>query len=229
MHIPKSILKDRVKVKTGRKRRWDGKDDRKMESIRRPLGISCRGDTHIIRYQPIRDFLRSRSGRPWDNIWAEICKVYDRRSFIGYAVRTRIRKLIEEYGTVDEDGRLMNERGGRIPGWFVDSFYVRGDGRLIHEQSNRLKSPIKESPIVEIDEKKFYRHKGVWYEVETSSYIGGLYARPQRDVFLYKTEKWKHGNTWDRETLLMRKYKRTIYCTKKRPLSKKEKKRYKLK
>lgn len=83
---------------------------------------------------PLKRFLRSRLGRPWDNVFSEICAGLDTASTVKQHVRLHIEDYVVTRISIGRHGEWMF--GGEVlarPGrWFRDRpFFVDpGDGLL---------------------------------------------------------------------------------------------------
>ncbi len=60
-------------------------------------------DDHLA---PLRRFLRSRCGRRWDDVWAEICAVTDGRATVQDHVRIHVPDFVATRTRVGQDGRI---------------------------------------------------------------------------------------------------------------------------
>lgn len=78
-------------------------------------------DDHLA---PLRRFLRSRCGRRWDDVWAEICAVTDVRSAVQEHVRIHVPDTVAINTQVGADGRIwVSERDWRGPSPLDDTAY----------------------------------------------------------------------------------------------------------
>src|SRR2546426_9322466 len=72
---------------------------------------------------PLRRYLRTWVGRPWDKVWSEITQTLDSRSLTGQHIFDHIRWEVEQETWIDADGRLYHKRRwGSIE--LVDGLYV---------------------------------------------------------------------------------------------------------
>lgn len=80
-------------------------------------------DDHL---SPLRRFLEKRVGRPWNDVWSEICRQADRRSVVGRHLRDHVRSYVRTSETherwawwglfvVDAEGRLQQARDSDRP------------------------------------------------------------------------------------------------------------------
>ena len=111
---------------------------------------------------PLRRFLRSRVGRPWDKVYAEICERINRRS----AVQLHIWQHLVQY--VCADPQVIT---GEVRGW-MDDFYVdprtnllRAVRREPRARRQQLRLPETVEVVAVDDDRCFRRIDRVWYEV----------------------------------------------------------------
>lgn len=71
-------------------------------------------DDHLA---PLRRFLRTRCGHPWDAVWAEICAATDARSTVQHHVRIHVPDFVAIHTRVGVDGRIWTQErwGGLTP------------------------------------------------------------------------------------------------------------------
>lgn len=116
-------------------------------------------------YNLIRRYLRRQVGRSWSEVYSDICRNSDGRTFEGKNLRELIHYAVEEHCHLDENGDPVSNHGYRIGRWGED-FYVHPTTKIlsvISPKSPRRKFPRK---IFEIDGKLYYRHDHIWYCVE---------------------------------------------------------------
>lgn len=114
----------------------------------------------------LRRFLHSRKGRPWDQVYSEICKEADDRSFEGHHFREYLEITVEQNCTIDENGTIRDQRGMRVAN-FWGEFYVHPEtGILEFIEKKRWRRPDPVHSIFEMDGKLYHEHKGIWYRVE---------------------------------------------------------------
>jgi hypothetical protein len=130
---------------------------------------------------PLRRFLRSRVGRPWDEVYSEICQRINRDS----AVQLHVWQHLWDYVCKDAaevDGRLVSSRDGRpLHGWpWAASFVVHprtGALCLAPQDEQRFKrNNHRKAPpdYVPVDATHQYRRiNGLWFEVELRPFPDG--------------------------------------------------------
>ena len=120
---------------------------------------------------PLRRFLNSRVGRPWDEVHAELCAGNDARNRVKAMVRKAALSCVETQTWVGDDG---NRYTGSLIGPLRvcdGDLYVDEDGilrRAGDSASNRRRQPEERQPplIVEVDEgRRHQKLDGLWYEV----------------------------------------------------------------
>jgi hypothetical protein len=139
-------------------------------SRRRQYGSDCKelGD----RTNPFRCYLAANVGRPWADVWHEICEHADTRSIRGFHLRSHVwdnlakDKWGKEYATffIDDDGTLQRvriltpeEREAR----------AREYGRI--HKVNWFDGPKPPDPtLTESSDHWWTRIEGIWYEFITT-------------------------------------------------------------
>jgi hypothetical protein len=134
---------------------------------------------------PLKKFLRSRVGRPWNNVYSEIRE----RISVNSAVQLHIWQHVQEFvcmNVLDQFGYACNKKS-RFDRRY---FYVDAETGVLcaHPQRWRRKHVVKDTPrdIVPIDEWNQYRRiNGIWYLIRLKL----IPADPDRgrDVLLHCT------------------------------------------
>lgn len=134
-----------------------------LRGMKRPYGYDRKSQSDVL--GPLKNFLKSRVGQPWNNVWSEICKANDSRSLVGSHLRDHIGYMVEKNVIEHEDG--MFSYSGRYRMWPMrNTFYVNQNGILCYVGGGRPKYHKPESKIINFHGLKFYKHEGVWYEIE---------------------------------------------------------------
>jgi len=163
---------------------------------------------------PLRRFLRSNVGRPWDKVYSEVCERINRDSAVQYHVWQHLMQDVcrdphEVLGYVRRYAFF-----GRLNGFFVDP-----RTGLLRENKRRRRppSPPSQEPvpaIIPIDERHEYRLlEGLWYEVELTSLPAD---GPVFDILLKK--RWPQLSAAEFQKF----YGRQVCAIRKRQLNKKE-------
>ena len=190
------------------------------EDLHRREGMGTRWREHS-RYlnenlAPLRSFLRSSIGRPWDKVYSEVCERINRNS----AIQLHILQHLTDGVCTDvvqwPDGELLDSRGGAI--WQELLVHPR-TGVLLrnraYSRSFRFRDPTPRHTYVTIDEWHQYRRiDGIWYEVE-------LRPLPAHrwdfwDVVLRRKAPQINGSVFEEM------YGKPCYAASKRQLNKKE-------
>jgi hypothetical protein len=105
---------------------------------------------------PLRGFLLKSVGRPWDDVYSEVCKVADARSMQGNHLREHARGYVESYG----EWSVKPYTSSRF--FHVDeSGLLQRNVTTVHASWN---SPG--DPVVAVDDMREYRQmNGIWYEI----------------------------------------------------------------
>ena len=116
-------------------------------------------------------FLQSRTGRPWDQVYSEICAEADDRSFEGHHFREWLDMQVEQNCTIDEDGEVQDERGNHMAR-FHGEFYVHPvTGLLEYIENKRWRRSAPVQRVFSMDGKLYHEHKGIWYRVEMKELV----------------------------------------------------------
>lgn len=120
---------------------WEGFP--KHEGMRRPYGYNTKDQTD--RLGPLRGYLRKQVGKPWDKVYADICRNLDFRSVLGFHIQSHL------LGEVDGLTRQVEIRDG-VPytrfGHSESSFF-RVSRLYVHPRTGLLRdarSTVKRRP-----------------------------------------------------------------------------------
>ena len=129
------------------------------------------------RLHPLRQFLKKNCGRPWADVYAEICEFADSRTIRGYHLRQHVWNYVvpnnydvghyRRYGPffVDRDGTLQEERQLTEAERAAERAYWRKRHKL--GEPNR-KVP---NPRITVDADHWYEKiEGYWFSFETKHY-----------------------------------------------------------
>jgi hypothetical protein len=139
---------------------------------------------------PLARFLRSRVGRPWDEVYSEICASLSVRSAVQQHVRDHLRDFVRTR-VWRQDGELWTEHRFGGPGPLVGRGY-RGDFYVCPETRQLRAIPRKARPhhsqpvdpdLRPLSEwEQLRRIDGQWYRIELAQLPADL--RQARDVVL---------------------------------------------
>ena len=141
-----------------------------------------RGYRRNGRYQPwpLHNFLTNRLGLPWDEVYSEICKTFDKRTLSGDSFFGNLRWRVEQNCWIgSETGKVYDSRGLQIS----DTFYVHPLTGIL-SFAEKIEREVSTPPIVFIEIDKFHAYQkieGIWYWVEfrdNPHYFYGYHRRP---------------------------------------------------
>jgi hypothetical protein len=142
---------------------WE--DQPKREGIKRRSGGQKRLNEHLA---PLRRYLASQVGQPWDKVFAEICRYVDRSS----AVQDHLRDHVEDYVATcvgERGGQLFHGDGHWIGFPLHTRFYVCPRSGILKRNRDyyrRYSSRIRKLPIQFLDHNTaIVRMDGFWYIV----------------------------------------------------------------
>lgn len=90
------------------------------------------------RIPPLLRYLKSKIGHSWDDIWKEVCQLFDNRSFKGYKLRDHVLHLVENTGTKNEYIKFW-----RTNGWYnflyVDNYGILREKKAIPRKKRHIR------------------------------------------------------------------------------------------
>jgi len=121
---------------------------------------------------PLRGYLRKNVGRPWDEVYSEICWGMDKRTTTGAHIFTHLWQYVERYTFMGEDGKVkyLNRYGGKVVD--VDEWYIHPvTGLLSYIPPRRYRTARNSgagwSTEIKIEPGKCYKLlDGIWYYAE---------------------------------------------------------------
>jgi len=211
----------------------DAEDLPKYEGMRRPHIIGYSGKGLNENLAPLRRYLRSQVGRPWDKVFSEICENINVNSAVQAHIREHIGWYVEkDVIMVDGIPHTLSRYNGLTPlasnnAWRVrEHLYVNPETGILCLARDKKKKAEKPLLPIKIGEHEFYDViNGNWFCVktkweETFSRDDYRYGREYRVKVVQRHELDSSGNK-----VLTTKYIQT-YMYKaikdKRQLSKKE-------
>src|SRR5687767_13668540 len=196
-------------------------DWHRRQSMRRPWEQGCRGwygangkKSLNENLAPLRRYLRSQVGRPWDKVYGEICQRIDRSS----AVQLHVWQHLSDFVCTDPISVAgLLERGGGF--WRRTEMYVdphTGLLRVTKQRPRRRWKAREPEGYVRIDAGRCCKRiDGLWYEVELRPVPKVGDRCDVFDVVLKKSGPFSRDE-------LHECYGREVYAVKKRQLNKRE-------
>lgn len=112
-------------------------------------------------------WLTSQIGKPWDDVYSEICQLADRRQFQGRHFHYWLNNQVDQYCTLGKDGQIYNKYGVTFHSFWT-KFYVHPVKRTLEiykvENQKYRREVIKK--IFELEDTLFHCHDGIWYRVQ---------------------------------------------------------------
>jgi hypothetical protein len=140
---------------------------RKAHSVAHDYDYSERHNWKVL-----RRLLESNLGRPWDEVYSEICQAFDHRCRDGWELRDWMCGMYVEVKCQMIDGHVYDGKGSR-----VDSSYGRFGDYYVHPETGllckaeyvpwRRAAPEELRPkVLELDDTLYHEHNGTWYRVK---------------------------------------------------------------
>lgn len=135
---------------------------KKIHSVVDPDNGRCTGTDLSL----MRRFLKSRRGRPWDEVYSEICQQADYRSHSGHHLREWISYLVDQNCRI-VDGEICDEHGIKTGSWW-NQFYVHPETKTLEFiERHRYRRQKNEQSVFEMDDVFYHKHDdNIWYRVK---------------------------------------------------------------
>ena len=174
----------------------------------------------------LRRFLRKQVGRPWGEVYSEICSNAPKGSFLGHHLRELVSNEVSADVTVAADGVMYGARGWEVHNGDLyacpetNILKLKGDGE--QRKRNRWR-PRSEYEFIALDDShRFVKVDGLWFFV-TFSAIPGLEVNERPSDVVLKVPVFalgakKHAS----EHRVMRTWGGAIYASSKRQADSRE-------
>jgi hypothetical protein len=208
----------KVKTQKGENRKKTWEETHEIESKTEPVRDKWGSRRYYGRSKPLYNFLKSKIGCKWDDVYSEICAQMSKDSIAQKWVRDQVFNFVYvhcfEYNGQVYDAKGLPISGGRV--WHT--LYVL-DGILykVPDREKKYRRPKAKfqagiCPLL---------YNGIWYEVTLrevrSKYRAAMPKDGLRDKFLgFVTEQSVLNNFYGTD------YSNTVYCTEKRQMNKRE-------
>jgi hypothetical protein len=124
----------------------------------------------------IRRVLRANVGRPWDEVFSEICETVDNRTHEGHELRWWVENMYVETHCQMIDGKIYSDRGlSMVNHWGrCEEFYVHPETNLLccskYVPWSQKKPEEVRPKILELDGNFYHEHEGLWYRVKLQTW-----------------------------------------------------------
>lgn len=159
---------------------------------------------------PLRRFLMSRVGQPWDKVYGEISENLKITSAVQQHVRDHVQDFVITRVRVDDEGQLWGVSYGapyRIgEGWWRRELYVDPrDGILkrtpdqpkLMSYKERREAHFAETHRAVDDTHELRKHKGVWYWCEVARMQRGEWVNYVDPTTGLPRNRWVGKTYWD--------------------------------
>jgi hypothetical protein len=127
---------------------------------------------------PLRRFLRTNVGRPWDKVYSEMRENLDDRKVTGRHVFEHVEMEVETHALIGGDGEvyILGYNSGLEPiyGFYVDprtGLLCRSESRPPWKQRGKSKTHAQEVNHVRLSANTGYaKLNGIWYFIEFKNY-----------------------------------------------------------
>lgn len=147
---------------------------------------------------PLQRFLQKNLGRPWSQVYSEVCTTLDRRKITGHHLIDHLKWEVETNCFMDAKGRVYYRSGNEER--LVDGFYVHPATGLLcrawpessrERKRRRLLAEEKDWWLPSDGHTAYRKHMGIWYRVTWKRMFVDWRGQPVkiRDIF-YKTDVW---------------------------------------
>jgi hypothetical protein len=210
----------------GRRARMRVRAEPEQAPLTEPMSMS-RGSKHLNEnLAPLRRFLLSRVGRPWDAVHSEICAHLRVTSAVQKHVLDHLRDMVYIHVVREGDGlyELGRYGGKRVLGSRWAAVYVCPDSGLLKKvppPPPRSRPPVVRE-VVPIDANSQYRKiDGLWFKITLSPLPDASAWTTARDILLGVLREL--GEPWQRAWTLRQNYGRDDrYATAKHQVGKRE-------
>lgn len=129
---------------------------------------------------PLRRFLRSKVGQPWDDVYSELCQRLDTSTMAGQHVLGHVWDFVERYVEII-DGKVCRKNYQRYRFWLYESnrdrFYIHPETGIlcaVKKVPRKQKRKQQEKDVVIIDNYHQYRKiNDIWYLITFADFPPG--------------------------------------------------------
>lgn len=166
----------------------------------RDYGYSEKWFTDVL--GPLERFLRRSVGRPWNDVYSEMCAGLDKRKATGQHIFDHMEWMVETNCFIGSNGKVCHLRWGSEQ-VEVEKLYVHPQTGLLCWAEPPNKRELKRQRLLaeevtwleNTSEIGFRKHEGIWYRVQYRRvYVDWRKQSPiVRDIFLKKDVRLNHG------------------------------------
>ncbi|HEX5085109.1 MAG TPA: hypothetical protein VFY40_23985 [Blastocatellia bacterium] len=125
---------------------------------------------------PLRRFLRSNVGRPWDQVYSEMKKHLDDRKVTGRHVFEHVDREVERHPIIGDDGRFYRTGcDGRLQ--LIYEFYVDPRTGLLRWSDEKPPWRMRDKPTQDVNYVRlsanacYAKINGIWYFIEYKTLV----------------------------------------------------------
>jgi hypothetical protein len=166
----------------------------------RDYGYSAKWFTDVL--GPLKRFLQSSVGRPWNDVYSEMCASLDKRKTTGQHIFDHVKRMVETNCFMGRDNKVFYRRWGNQE-CEVDDLYVHPKTGLLCRAEPPSKRELKRQRLLAEEvtwlasdnETGFRKYQGIWYRVTFKRVFVDWREKPEkiRDIFLKKDVWLNYG------------------------------------
>ncbi|MEO0987486.1 MAG: hypothetical protein AAFY20_18340 [Cyanobacteria bacterium J06639_14] len=143
----------------------------------KPIGKSKYLSDHL---GPLRRFLRSHTGQPWDNVYSKLCHQLNTQTLAGQHVLSHLWDYVIRHTEIIEGVLYEKPEWGRfrpLEGAYYDRFYVHPETGIlcIVEKKRRQRQIRPRTDVLDIDAyHQYHKLNEIWYRVKFADFPAAI-------------------------------------------------------
>jgi hypothetical protein len=119
---------------------------------------------------PLRRFLRSHVGQPWNDVYSKLCQQLDPKTMAGQHVLTHLWDYVERYVELIDNIPYSKRTDRRFPHrldtYYTDQFYVHPETGILcasARQPQKRWNPSRRDVVALDQDHEYHQLNGIWY------------------------------------------------------------------
>ncbi|MEL6383001.1 MAG: hypothetical protein AAFQ89_11240 [Cyanobacteria bacterium J06626_18] len=170
------------KLKGVKKRLYKLTQEASEDGLLSPYLIKTRDKSKYLsdHLGPLRRFLRSHVGQPWNDVYSKLCKQLDTNTMAGQHVLSHVWDYVERHTEMIDGVLYCKPEWGRfhpLEGHYRDRFYVHPETGILCavEKIRRKQKPRPRTDVLIIDTYHQYRKlNDIWYLVTFAEFPAAI-------------------------------------------------------